>query len=294
MKPGQQSWTPEAFQEIVEQHYLTDSGKIRSYGTPENEQYLLESTGLYMEWLDEQQLNDELSKQVETVEREFLVKVNGDSFLSWVIEGKEKANSNAWIDDARVAEYLPFGQNIIHSIEKNQMTNGMIADFYDWEQQQGSNRVVLSYGMSDIEGLNADAMEQLYQQVAATEEVFYDEYYDIEESVFEQADEVHMVDQLLIALELEKLGLENERFWEWLQQEWDSAGAISGRYDRGNLKGNGEESGAVYGIAAELAYKKGNTELSEQWGSRGQDLVYRETGNYDDVHFFDLVWNAPR
>ncbi|KIL53460.1 hypothetical protein KP77_04360 [Jeotgalibacillus alimentarius] len=207
------------------------------------------------------------------------------------IEKDEKANANSWIDDRRVMGYLSYNESIIQTIKKYQMTDGMTADFYDWKQQQSSNRVVLSYGTENISELHADSMKKLYQQIAQSGQIFKNEYYNIEHEEFEQADEVHMVDQLLIALELEKLDFENKHFWEWLQQEWSTKGAISGRYERKTLEGNDKESGAVYGIAAKLAREKERTDLVEEWRARGQSLVYNK--DYANVHFFDLIWNAP-
>ncbi|KIL46705.1 hypothetical protein KP77_28320 [Jeotgalibacillus alimentarius] len=293
MKSDETFWSSESFQDIVETHYMTDSGKIRSYGTNENEQFLLESTGLYVQWLADQELLEDVEIQLDVIEREFFVEENDKQFLAWKIEGQERAQTTAWIDDARVLPYMTNKDRLIQSINKNQVKDGMVADFYDWAQQQSSNRVVLSYGMEEFDGLNLEGMQQLYEKIAQAEGTFYDEFYLIEEEQFEKADEVHMVDQLLIALELEELNLSNDQFWNWLQNEWETEGSISGRYDRNSLKGNLVESGAVYGIAAELAMQKSESELAEKWKQRGFELVYRENGDYGDVHFFDLVWNAP-
>lgn len=294
MKPDDDTyWSAESFHDIAETHYLTDYGKIRSYGMDESEQYLLESTGLYIQWLANQQLAEEVANQLHVIEREFLVENNGEQFLAWKIEGQEPARTNAWIDDARVLPYMENKAHVIQSIEENQVKDGMVADFYDWEHQQSSNRVVLSYGMEEFEDLNLGGMKQLYKKAAQADHIFYDEFYLIEEENFDQADEVHMVDQLLIALELEELSLSDDQFWNWLQNEWETERSISGRYDRNQLKGNSIESGAVYGIAAELARQKGNSELAEEWKQRGFDLVYRSDGDYGEVHFFDLIWNAP-
>jgi hypothetical protein len=89
------------------------------------------------------------------------------------------------------------------------------------------------------------------------------------------------------------LKLDNDDLWLWLTSEWEQKNLISGRYDRNSHEGNGIESGAVYGIAAQLASLKGEDDLSRDWKSRGFHVVNPNNENFEHIHFFDLIWNAP-
>lgn len=296
-KDTEAAWSEEEFIRIVHQYYMDDSGKIRSYGTEENEEYLLESMGLYMKWLSGHNREEEVQELRKTVQSEFAYEHASDVFLSWRVEGDQQASVNAWIDDARILSVLgpadPLFDKIADTLKKYQVQDGLIVDFYDWEQEAASERVVLSYGTSQEEVLRLTSMDRLYLEASTRSDPFYPEFYDVKEKKFIESDEVHMVDQLLIAIQLEKEKGDNHEFWQWLVSEWEKHQAISGRYDRNSHKGNGIESGAVYGIAAEWALLKGEEELAEKWKHKGFQLVNPKDHQFDQIHFFDLIWNAP-
>ncbi|MBD8004865.1 hypothetical protein [Bacillus norwichensis] len=290
-------WTEEEFIHIVNKYYMDSSGKIKSYGTVGNEEYLLESMGLYMEWLSEHNRNKEIEKLVQTVQNEFVFYDSDETFLSWRIEKGKKESANAWIDDARILSVLgpghPLFKDITEGLIKHQIKDGLIMDFYDWKQKAASERVVLSYGTIQNDWLPLEKMDDLYVEVSTMGAPFYPEYYSIIEKSFIKLDEVHMVDQLLIATELEKKELNNDEFWQWLKSEWKQHHLIAGRYDRSSKNGKGIESAAVYRIAAGLASLKGEDKLSEKWKDRGLQLVNQKDLKFDDIHFFDLISNAP-
>jgi hypothetical protein len=136
-------------------------------------------------------------------------------------------------------------------------------------------------------------MKDLYKKASSQGNPFYPEIYNIKEETFVRQEEVHLVDQLLTAIQLEKLNLNNDPFWSWLTTEWEKHHSISGRYDRKSQTGNEIESAAVYGFAAELAIMKGKSVLAREWAAKGFNLVNPKDRNFEDIHFFDLVWNAP-
>ncbi|WEG16723.1 hypothetical protein PQ478_19795 [Alkalihalophilus pseudofirmus] len=289
-------WGKDYFLDILTDHYLEESGKIRSYGTKKNTEYLLESNGLYMNWLKSQELTEEIYKQKQTIYQYFLVEKGDDAFLAWKLDGNKEANVNAWIDDRRIIEVLGpddnLTQKIKRSIFKHQIKDSYISDFYDWELKVKSSRVILSYG-TNIDIFPQLDMKELYYEISHNDEVFYPELYDLSSQSFSENKEVHMVDQLLIAIELEQLQLNTDPFWNWLVAEWKEHNMISGRYNRNTLVGNKIESGAVYGIASLYATIRNEAFYSQHWKHRGVDIVWKPDGNYEDVHFFDLIWNAP-
>ncbi|WP_416147618.1 hypothetical protein ACM26V_15430 [Salipaludibacillus sp. HK11] len=291
------SWTADDFNQIVKTHYLTEDGLIRSYGIDSNDHYLSESSGLYMKWLQDNHFEELLKVQISNLSSYFLVEKNNDYFLSWEINNDEEATANAWIDDIRIIDVLgsenAIALKLVESIKKYQIQNGMISDFYDWKQDAASDRVVLSYGSSDNPEFNLPSMDTVFQLATERETTFFPEQYKFDSKKFEEASVVHMVDQLLIAIELEKEGESIDKFWTFLINQWNQEGIISGRFDREGLEGNMIESGSVYGIASKLAQIRGEDEIAGEWKNRGIEIVYQKDEDYSDVHFFDLIWIAP-
>jgi ferric iron reductase protein FhuF len=61
-KKTDEKWTEKEFMTIVNKHYMEPNGMIKSYGSVENKEYLLESLGLYMIWLWEHNQDKQVKK----------------------------------------------------------------------------------------------------------------------------------------------------------------------------------------------------------------------------------------
>ena len=96
-----------------------------------------------------------------------------------------------------------------------------------------------------------------------------------------------MVDQFLIMIEMEHLGLDTDCFHQWLREEWSNEGMISGRYLTSDVSGNGIESVSVYALMGTYAKLRGDTGL-ERAADERRDAVAASFDRFEDVHFFDL------
>lgn len=93
-KVDERTWTKQQFIDIVEQHYINDkTGTIRTYGTTDNEEYLLESMGLYYAWLVKVGEQQKAQKIEQAIFSQFAHQKQQQLFLSWRIENTEKATS---------------------------------------------------------------------------------------------------------------------------------------------------------------------------------------------------------
>lgn len=289
-KVDERTWTKQQFIDIVEQHYINDkTGTIRTYGTTDNEEYLLESMGLYYAWLVKVGEQQKAQKIEQAIFSQFAHQKQQQLFLSWRIENTEKATSTSWIDDRRIIEQLPTTstekQRLLATIEQTQMAGNLVMDFYDWQQKKASKRVVLSYG-GDM-----PALKQVYSKAVKQGAPFFPEYYMVKTKKFTTLNKVNMVDQLLIAMNSEQAGESTHQFWQWLEQEWQTQDKLSGNYNRQSKKGDGVQSAAVYALASQYATMKKNDALANALKQRGQALL--ATNDYKKIHFFDLIWYAP-
>lgn len=284
-----------AVQETVDSHYVNEEGVIHAYPDDRKSEYLSESIGLYMQYL--LQIRDEVNfeKQVNILIDHFLVEKEGELFVPWRLY--EEANVNALIDDVRIAavlksagqqfdepDYYALAEGISAAIEDRQHQQGIATDYYDWSHELAGNRLTLSYLISDLTVLT-DSLNVLDN---GERERFFPEYYDFDEKQYMKSDEVHMIDQLLIAANRFDQGIESPEFESWLVGEWSKKGQLAGRYSRETGKPTvGYESLAVYFYLHQYFERTGQKEFAEQAAQRAESLAGEEMPG--ELHFFDFI-----
>lgn len=291
-EPESQKAVPDDFGE----RYFDENGFIHAYPSALDSQYLSESIGLYMEYLVMMEDEEKFADQYDKLMDEFVVEEDGEFFINWLIY--EDATVNALIDDIRIAaalreadelfgrpEYSETADRIIETISNVQTNNGYTVDYYDWEVEYPAQRVTLSYLIADVpEDMNAD---RLLENVDA-DEVFFPEYFDVAEEVYVKNEIVHMIDQLLIAINRERIGLASEPFEEWLKNEWLEEGRLFGRYDRETLEATVTyESLAMYFYMNEYLHVIGEGQMAEEVKARATEVA--EANANGETHFFDFI-----
>ncbi|MGM0897896.1 MAG: hypothetical protein ACQEV0_08350 [Bacillota bacterium] len=291
-QPVEQQGVPEGFGE----RYFDENGFIHAYPSAPDSQYLSESIGLYMEYLNMMEDEDKFEEQYANLMSEFVVEKDENLFVNWLIY--EDATVNALIDDIRIAaalreadelfdrpEYSETADRIIETISRVQTNNGYTVDYYDWEVEFPAQRVTLSYLIDDVpEDMKAD---ELLENVEA-DEVFFPEYFDVAEEEYVENDIVHMIDQLLIAINRERIGLSSDVFEEWLKTEWAEEGRLFGRYNRETQDAEVTyESLAMYFYMNEYLLAIGEDETAEEVKVRGTEMI--ESNADGETHFFDFI-----
>lgn len=291
-QPVEQKAVPENFGE----RYFDQNNFIHAYPNALDSQFLSESIGLYMEYLVMMEDEEKFAEQYENLLDEFVVEEEENFFINWLIF--EDATVNALIDDIRIAaalreadalfgqpEYSETADRIIETISRVQTNNGYTVDYYDWEVEYPAQRVTLSYLIADVpEDMNAD---RLLENVDA-DEVFFPEYFDVADEVYVKNEIVHMIDQLLIAINRERIGLSSEPFEEWLKTEWEEEGRLFGRYDRESLEATVTyESLAMYFYMNEYFLVIGEDEKAEEVKARATEVA--EANANGETHFFDFI-----
>ena len=280
----------------IAQHYTNEEGLIYSVPNNVDSTILSESIGLYLQYL--LQINEEelFQKQVELVEEYFLE----ENFVKWLIN--DKPTVNALIDDLRIClvldqaslqfqnpDYARIAQKIQQAIEENQRMKGYYVDFYDWTYSLAADRITLSYLSPSLDKLEgSDKTIELLSKVE--EDYFYPEYYSMTTEKFLYAEEVHMIDQVLIALNLQGRGYKVDAFKEWLTSEWTSERKIYGRYNRESLKQSVPyESISVYYYILQFLENEQEYALKDEVEKRleqiSSEITLREAEFFDYIHF---------
>lgn len=286
----------ESVQEQVEKNYTNADGLIHAYPTEQDSEYLSETLGLYMEYLMLVKDKENFSKQFELLKNHFLAQENGHSFIRWRLN--ENASTNALIDDIRIItaleqaaeifgneNYKIIADQLSEAVSSVQSEGSYTVDFYDWSLEMPAQRLTLSY-LDDNGAITAESYELL--DMADANEVFFPEYYDTASEQYISSNEVHMIDQLLIALNRENRGHYSEQFVKWLKEEWNREQKLYGRYDRQTLKATVDyESLAVYYYLHAYFSMTGNSELADEVFQHAKEIA--ADGMLENAHFFDFI-----
>lgn len=276
--------------------FMDEKGLIRSYAHDEGSGHLSESIGLYMEYLVGVEEEDAFRQQAEKLERHFAAKKEGDVFIRWQLA--EGTQVNALIDDLRIInameaasekfgneDYALTAKRLEESIARKQTRDGYLHDFYDWELELPAERITLSY-LIDGKAVPEETLDLLRQ--ADGEPFFFPEYYDYKKSSFIEAAEIHMIDQLLIALNRAKIGVKSAEFDRWLAAEWNSEKKLYGRYNRKSAEPAVEyESLAVYSYLYDYFQAIGETGLASEVFRYAEKLATDDL--LEKSHFFDYI-----
>lgn len=282
-------------QETVDSHYVNDEGVIHAYPDNRDSEYLSESLGLYLEYLLQVEDEENFAEQAAILKDRFLIEAGNQVFIPWRLY--EEANVNALIDDVRIAAalegaaeqfaepaYLKLSQQIVSAIEDRQHQQGTAVDYYDWSYQLAGNRLTLSYLIEEMTVLP----ESFTMLDTGESEVFFPEFYDFDEEKYVKSGEVHMIDQLLIAVNRFDQDIESPEFESWLTEEWVNQGQLAGRYDRETGKPTVDyESLAVYYYLWQYFERIEQAEFAKQVVQRAESLAGEELPG--DLHFFDFI-----
>lgn len=286
----------DSVQEQVEKEYMHSDRLIHAYpGKPDSE-VLSESLGLYMEYLLLAGDKQTFQEQVSILENEFLINENRLSFIQWRLN--EKATTNALIDDIRILSvlqraadsfentaYKELADKISRSLYSVQMHNNYTVDYYDWSYSLPAQRLTLSY-VTGSQVISEKSVE-LLKNVDATQ-VFFPEYYDTRLQEYINNDEVHLIDQLLIAINREKENLHSKSFFYWLKEEWNNEQRLYGRYNRETKDATVDyESLAVYYYLQSYFLLTGEEEMAREVVQQAKNIASEEM--LAQAHFFDYI-----
>ncbi len=289
-------------QNYIEDYYAHSDNLslIHAYPNHPKSQVLSESIGLYMNYLLFIDDYSNFEKQVLILEENFIIKKDNYSFIQWSLD--KNVSVNALIDDVRIvnslltaanqfnkAEYKDLAYLILASLMKNKSETGFYVDYFDWNYNKAATRITLSYLTPDFFEVLSNTEKNKSLLINSTfNQVFFPEYYDIEKGKYHFSPEVHMIDQLLIALNRENLNTSSPAFENWVITEWKNNHKIAGQYTRNTLKPYVDyESLSVYAYLVKYFDLIDEKDLSKEVQEHAK-LIVKNAG-LKDAHFFDFI-----
>lgn len=258
-------------EQFIMQHLMHEDGTIRTdvKGNSNWDVALSESIGLWMEYLVEKRDASLFEDVFQTNRDLFLTKEN---IMMWRMEEGQVATSNALIDDIRVMEalfkegeridntkYKEQAKEIGKAILKYNRQSSHFVDFYDTEHKEKGNLLTLSYVnptafqyMTKYDILSKEALNHLKQfmQGVPLDNGFYPKTYSYADQSFLYDDTINLIDQLYVALHMERFDIQTERFYEWINETFYKENRLYGRYDRETKINTVDyEAAAVYALA---------------------------------------------
>lgn len=215
------------------------------------------------------------------MENHFLLKNN---IISWQIINDEKSPTNALIDDLRIIEALKIASEkwddsnanqlateLIEGNKQYTMKDGYLINYSSENQKNRTDEINLSYiNKKQFEYFNFPD-DQLGKQLAILEKTpiseksFYPLKFTINDKKYVFDEKVHMVDQLLTAMNIQEVKPNSNGFYEQLKFRFNRDQKIAGVYDLKSGKPSvNYESPAVYSYAIELARVKKDDEFEKQ------------------------------
>lgn len=288
----------------IQKHYMNpETGQIHAYPDDPDSLYLSESIGLYMLYLLRTNQEQAFQQAYQALDAFLKKDDKGTVLIKWRLN--EPVYANALIDDVRILGALQQGckafniagcdalqSQIRQTITDRQKTGRLYADYYDWSGQKAADRLTLSYLTPQFFATlpNHKKAKTLLHNAAANlgEDVFFPEYADIRTMTFHKKATVHMVDQLLIAINRAYPGEQNVAFNRWMKQEWTQHQKLFGQYSRDEKQPvQNTESLAVYHYLFIYFQLTGKTHEAAEAKKRAEALSARlDAGK---IHFFDYI-----
>lgn len=271
---------------FLENHMMNEAGgvytsfRISSGASPKGHDVLSESMGLLMRCavqLENQALFDQCwNYLVENMQR-------GSLFAWYVTANGTQGNSNALLDDLRIARALAeanetwggYDGTLVRLtegiLEKNTYKN-RLCSFYDFRQRKPGRTISLTYGdfetldiLAEIQPAFAALREDLLQTVQGgfigEDFPLYYAAYNYKTKAY-STDSLNTLEALLTVYHLSEIGLAREETLQWLKDALQN-GTLAARYQvDGTVEPEDQyDSTAVFAVAALIGQRTGDGEL---------------------------------
>lgn len=257
-------------EQFIQNHLLSEDGTIRTNmeGNNGHQLALSESLGLWMEYLVLKQDFERFEEAYDTLLSTFLLP---EGLVAWKVENKERAQTNALIDDLRIMkalfaagkhtnrkDFIKTAASLAQSLANYNRKGSDFVDFYDVRHRYANDEITLSY--LDIESFrymvhNGAISEEWLNDFDAflhsitLKNGFYPKSYNVRTHTFTFENPVNLIDQLYTAIHFEKAGVKTDAFYEWLKAEFYRNERLYGRYDRiAKTRAVDYESASVYAL----------------------------------------------
>lgn len=289
---------------FIKKYLVTDDGTLRTNfeNRSGGKLELSESIGLWLEYLAEKGDGAGFELAYEATKDHFQLK---NKLIAWRIEGGNRADTNALIDDLRIIEALfVMGEKV----EREDYINDAIAlskallnynqnadffvDFYDTNHQYANEQLTISYvnyeAISYMEKygvMKPQVLNKTYEflQTLPIENGFYPQTYNNTMKTYAFNEEINLIDQLYITLHVEQAGIQTDMFYDWLSTEFYEKHHLYGRYTADTKEHTVTyESAAVYALAIMYSLERADKQFAKDLHTKLMAMQVRdETSPYN-------------
>ncbi|PCK23106.1 glycosyl hydrolase lipoprotein [Bacillus pumilus] len=299
---------------FITHHLMTDQGLVRT-SFAEQDIYLSESLGLWMDYLVRKKDQTSFDQQLDVLLTQYLLDHN---LLSWQIESHQKSKVNALVDDLRAVAtlqkadqlwqksvYQTTAKQIAQALKNKNMFKGLLTDYYDASAKQTSRTITLSYidstSIKELISLQVFTNQMANHQLsilknAPRQKGFFPKSYDIAKKSYSFDQELNLIDQLYIAINAEHAQVDTSTIMKWLKTTFQEEGKLYGRYELSTLQpAVTYESPSVYALVILYALDQNELDVAKDVyyrmkGLQTQDPLKPYYGGYmneKDTHSFD-------
>ncbi|MEH6940241.1 hypothetical protein [Bacillus sp. JJ722] len=306
-------------EKFIKKNLQTKEGLIRTNLTSQQDVFLSETVGLWMEYLVEKNDILQFDKQVEVLQKYFLT---DDDLVIWELKGDKEAPANALIDDLRIIdalfkagkqwnekEYTDLASKMSEQLVTYQTRSNLMVDFIDLHEKTKGKDLTLSYiipsGFDQMKGAGL-LPKEIYQETKSmflnaptTELGFFPKKFHIPTGEYIYEEKINLIDQLYTGYHLAQWGGDVSSLLTFTKTAFSQGGGkIYGQYDGDTGKPIVQyEAPAVYALATLLCLEVGEDEFAKKLYERMKKMQYNNSdlpydGGYIDIrtketHTFD-------
>lgn len=213
--------------------------------------------------------------------------MTNEGFVYWKLDrnGLSNVSTNATVDDLRIIDsliqayekwgnitYLRTSRQISGYVEAHALKNNLLVDYYDKQLDAKSDTVTLSFidtqaldSMSKYNFTDLNLSKQMKHVLAKapSKNGFYAKSFNIDKSIYLFDEEVNMIDQVLVALNRTKIGMDEHAYTHFLEKEFARHGKLFGKYNRKLAEPSVVyESPALYALVILFLLENGESEFA--------------------------------
>lgn len=300
-------------EQFIQTYMLRTDGRMQTDLLAQQDVFLSETVGLWMEYLVEKNDVDLFDQQVEALKTYFLTK---DYLVAWELRGTTKAPANAFIDDLRIVNalysagekwdreaYIKLAGKMGKALIRYHMNENLLVDHVDLNSKYRGENITLSYiipaGFDRLQQLSLPDQtytmtKQLLLEAPVSTLGFFPKTYHVKTKTYTYDNEINLIDQFYVGYHRAQWQGDVTPLLSFAKTTFaKEGGKLYGRYDRNT--GNptvAYEAVAVYALAIlmclEVDEQDFAIQLFEQMKTLQQDdgkLPYY--GGYTDIYSKD-------
>lgn len=305
---------------FLQNYLLEDGGRMHTDLLGQQNIYLSETVGLWMDYLVEKNDRIQFDQQVNALQKYFITK---DFLVTWEVRGTKKAPANAFIDDLRIvnalysagekwekAAYTKLADKISKSLVKHQTRGHLMVDFVELDSKAKGSDVTVSYIIPDgfdrlkqhghLPNETYEATKGVLIEAPYSSLGLFPKTYHVETGEFSFDREVNLIDQFYIGYHRAQWDGDVAPLVDFAKNAFASGngGILYGRYDGVTGKpAVSYEAVAVYALAILMCLEIDETDFARELYSRMKTLQQDDVnspyyGGYIDIaskdtHTFD-------